>query len=78
LEVRVGAIASAVDVGAVESMVRAEFLEEPALRLTVPQLCRLLGLDLRQAPVVVRTLVARGTLTVDPHGCLCPPQALDV
>jgi hypothetical protein len=73
----VGATVKAVDLGSFEAMVRAEFLEEPAMRLTVPQLARLFGLDLRQAHVIVEMLLTRGTLTLDEHGRVCLPEALD-
>jgi hypothetical protein len=73
----VSATVKAIDPVGFESIVRAEFLEDPAMRLTLPQLARLFGLNLRQAHVVVGMLLTRGTLTLDEHGRVCLPEALD-
>jgi hypothetical protein len=77
-EVRVGATVKALDVVSFESIVRAEFLEEPAMRLTMPQVARLFSLELRQAHIIVATLMTRGSLTLDERGRVCLPEALDL
>jgi hypothetical protein len=58
----------------IQSVVLAEFREMPAMRLTMPQVCRLWGLARQEAEAVVRHLVARGLLAVDGRGRVCRPE----
>ena len=58
----------------IQAVVLAEFREMPAMRLTMPQVCRLWGLPRHEAEAVVRHLVGRGLLAVDGRGRVCRPE----
>jgi hypothetical protein len=49
----------------------AEFDEMPGMRLTMPQVCRLWGLEPEDAERMVSRLVARRMLARDAQGRLC-------
>jgi hypothetical protein len=53
------------------SIVAAEFDEMPGMRLTMDQVCRLWALSRPEAEVIVRSLVRRGSLTLDARGRVC-------
>jgi hypothetical protein len=58
----------------IQPVVLGEFREMPAMRLTMPQVCRLWGLARHEAEALVRGLVARGLLAIDGRGRVCRPE----
>ena len=58
----------------IQAVVVAEFREMPAMRLTMPQVCRLWSLPRHEAEAVVRSLVAKGLLVIDERGRVCRPE----
>jgi hypothetical protein len=59
-----------------EAIICGEFNEMPGMRLTITQVRRLWALSAAQAEAAIRSLVARGALTLDHAGRLCRPQDL--
>jgi hypothetical protein len=68
--------AKAIDIAAFESIVRSEFAELPAMRLTMAQAEVLWALRPGQARDVIGALVDRGTLAFDERGRVCRSQDL--
>ena len=68
------ATAMAMRVTALDTIISGEFEEMPGMRLTMPQVCRLWSLTTREADDVIRSLVARGVLTLDHRGRVCRPE----
>ena len=56
-----------------DSIICGEFNEMPGMRLTIGQVARLWALTTSEAHAAVRSLVARGLLTLDARGRLCRP-----
>jgi hypothetical protein len=61
---------------ALPAIIIAEFDEMPGMRLTMPQVCRLWGLQPEDAERVVSQLVTRRMLGRDPRGRVCRPDDL--
>jgi hypothetical protein len=55
-------------------IIRAEYLEMPALALTRPQMQRLFGLDGERCNILLRELVASGFLVRRPDGNYARPH----
>jgi hypothetical protein len=68
------ATAMVMRVSALDTIISAEFDEMPGMRLTMPQVCRLWSLTAREADDVIRSLIARGVLTLDRRGRVCRPE----
>jgi hypothetical protein len=56
-----------------DSIIYGEFNEMPGMRLTTAQVARLWALTASEAHAAVRSLVARGLLTLDARGRVCRP-----
>jgi hypothetical protein len=56
-----------------DSIICGEFNEMPGMRLTTAQVARLWALTASEAHAAVRSLVARGLLTIDARGRVCRP-----
>ena len=70
------ATAMSVRVNALDTIILGEFDEMPGMRLTMPQVCRLWCLQIREAEEIVRSLTGRGLLAVDRRGRVCRPADL--
>ena len=68
------AVARALIATPIQAIILAEFREMPAMRLTMPQICRLWGLTKQDAEAAVRALMRRGLLAVDGRGRVCRPE----
>jgi hypothetical protein len=68
------ATAMVMRVSALDTIISAEFDEMPGMRLTMPQVCRLWSITAREADDVIRSLIARGVLTLDRRGRVCRPE----
>jgi DNA-binding IclR family transcriptional regulator len=54
-----------------DAIICGEFNEMPGMRLTTAQVARLWALTASEAHAAVRSLVARGLLTLDDQGRVC-------